>query len=277
MRAGRHPPVSRLNGRCLDLAGIVSGRIGSHGAEEEMPGKCRVWIKMSFSTSDRRKRPLNEHILGLFRVPHANGTYDSRGSCCGTRSAGGGRRCLPGHRNVAGPPTFPAPWTLRASQREADARPSNRRRYTDCGLRIGHGRVLPELDTGAAAGGAVHSRSKLRPRRTRLERSCARAAHGSADRAGATHAAGCHGFARAIPFCMTKYPFGGQWAASSEVSRGTRVRWSRVPTQMDKRIQWDKTMAGDARHAEGPSARWKRNGDGRVAPKGRTRYFLVTD
>jgi hypothetical protein len=30
----------------------------------------------------------------------------------------------------------------------------------------------------------------------------------------------------------------------------------------------------DARRAEGWSARWKRNADGRVAPKGRTRYFL---
>jgi len=30
----------------------------------------------------------------------------------------------------------------------------------------------------------------------------------------------------------------------------------------------------DARRAEGWSVRWKRNGDGRVAPKGRTRYFL---
>ena len=40
--AGRLPPALRLNGRCLNLARIVSGRIGSHGAEEEMPGKCRL-------------------------------------------------------------------------------------------------------------------------------------------------------------------------------------------------------------------------------------------
>jgi hypothetical protein len=44
----------------------------------------------------------------------------------------------------------------------------------------------------------VHSRGKLRPRRTRLERSGARAAHGKADRAGATHAAECNRCARAI-------------------------------------------------------------------------------
>jgi len=30
----------------------------------------------------------------------------------------------------------------------------------------------------------------------------------------------------------------------------------------------------DARPAEGWSVRWKRNGDGRFAPKGQTRYFL---
>src|SRR5260370_42543371 len=41
------------------------------------------------------------------------------------------------------------------------------------------------------------------------------------------------------------------------------------------RIQLDKTTAGDARRAEGPSVRWKRNGDGPVAPKVQTRYFLV--
>src|SRR6266446_2031173 len=76
---------------------------------------------------------------------------------------------------------------------------------------------------------------------------------------------------------MTKYPFGGEMAASSavnEVRRDTRLRWSRVPTRMDKRIQCHRTTAGDARRAGGWSVRWKRNGDGRVAPKGRTRYFL---
>ena len=31
----------------------------------------------------------------------------------------------------------------------------------------------------------------------------------------------------------------------------------------------------DARRAEGWNVRWKRNGDGRVAPLGRTRYFLL--
>src|SRR5216683_5309730 len=100
--------------------------------------------------------------------------------------------------NVAGPPALSAPWTPRASQREADAHPPNRRRHTERGLRIRHGRVLPELDAGASGSGAVYSRGKVRPRRTRLERSGARAAHGTADRAGATHAAGCHRCARAI-------------------------------------------------------------------------------
>src|SRR5712692_4364389 len=61
------------------------------------------------------------------------------------------------------------PWALRASQRRADAHPRNRRRHTDCGLRIGHGRGLLELVVGAAAGGSVRSRGKLRPRRARLE------------------------------------------------------------------------------------------------------------
>src|SRR5258708_27749156 len=41
-----------------------------------------------------------------------------------------------------------------------------------------------------------------------------------------------------------------------------------------RRIQLDGTTAGDVRRAEGRSARGKRNRDGRVAPKGRTRYFL---
>src|SRR5216684_6545085 len=72
-------------------------------------------------------------------------------------------------------------------------------------------------------------------------------------------------------------PFSGELAASSAANlarRDTRLRWSRVPTWMDKRTQLDRTMAEDARRAEGWSVRWKRNGDGRVAPKGRTRYFL---
>src|SRR5260370_14489182 len=43
---------------------------------------------------------------------------------------------------------------------------------------------------------------------------------------------------------------------------------------MDTRIQLGRTTAGDARHAGEGCVRWKRNGDGRVAPKGRTRYFL---
>src|SRR5260370_41395318 len=76
---------------------------------------------------------------------------------------------------------------------------------------------------------------------------------------------------------MTKYPFGGERGASSavnEVRRDTRLRWSRVPTRMDKRIQFRRTTAGDARRAGGWSVRWKRNGDGRVAPKRGTRYLL---
>lgn len=43
---------------------------------------------------------------------------------------------------------------------------------------------------------------------------------------------------------------------------------------MDKQIQLDKTTVGDARYAEVQIVGWKRNGDARVAPKGRTRYFL---
>src|SRR6267154_1276779 len=56
---------------------------------------------------------------------------------------------------------------------------------------------------------------------------------------------------------------------------GTHVSlWSRVPTRMDKRIQLDRTTAGGARCAYVRCVGWKRNIDGRVAPKGRTRYFL---
>src|SRR5260370_31479984 len=86
----------------------------------------------------------------MLSVFHANDTHDSRGSRWHTRCAGRGKRDLPGRRNVAGPPALSAPWTPRASQREADAHPPNRRRHTERGLRIRHGRVLPELDAGAS-------------------------------------------------------------------------------------------------------------------------------
>src|SRR5467141_1626354 len=164
--------------------------------------KCQANVdyrqKMSSRSERSAKKTARRAYSWMLRVFHANGTYDSRVSRCDTRSAGGDRHRLPDHRNVADPSALPAPWTLRASQREADAHPSNRRRHTDSSLRIGHGRVLPELDAGAAAGGAVLSRGKLRPCRTRLERSGARAAHGSADRAGATRAAEFYRSARAI-------------------------------------------------------------------------------
>ena len=71
-------------------------------------------------------------------------------------------------------------------------------------------------------------------------------------------------------------PFRGV-AASSAVNlarRDTRLRWSRVPTRMDARIQLGRTTAGDAQRAGGWCVRWRRNGNGQVAPRGRTRYFL---
>src|SRR5713101_9524942 len=166
-------------------------------------GGGQVW------SSDRKMSPGRERLVNkatrrvyswILRISHANGTYDSLGSPGHTRSAGDGRGGVPGHRNVAGPPAFPAPGAPCASQRAANAHPRNRRGLTDRGLRVRHGRVLRELDVGAAAGGAVCSRGELRPRRTRLERSGARAALGSADRAGPTRAAGCGGRARAVRF-----------------------------------------------------------------------------
>jgi len=36
----------------------------------------------------------------------------------------------------------------------------------------------------------------------------------------------------------------------------------------------DRATAEDAQHAKGWSVRWKRSGDGRVAPKRGTRYLL---
>src|SRR5229473_3957141 len=144
---------------------------------------------MSSSSERSVKTTARRAYSWVLRISHSNGTYDSRDFPRHTRSAGGGRHLVPGHRNVAGPPTLSAPWAVRASQQGTDAHPRNRRRHTNCGLRIRHGRVLPELDAGAAVGGAVRLRGKLRPRRTRLERSGARAAHGSADRTRATHAA----------------------------------------------------------------------------------------
>src|SRR5260370_20818667 len=87
----------------------------------------------------------------MLRISHANGTYDSRDSPRHTRSAGDGRRLVPGHRNVAGPPTLSAPWAARASQQRTGANPPNQRRHTHCGLRITHWPVLSELEAGAAA------------------------------------------------------------------------------------------------------------------------------
>ena len=46
---------------------------------------------------------------------------------------------------MAGPPTLSASRAARTIQREANAHPRNRRRHTDRGLRIGHGRVVLEL------------------------------------------------------------------------------------------------------------------------------------
>src|SRR4029077_8348463 len=128
----------------------------------------------------------------------ANDIYDSRGSTRRTRPTVSGGCDLPGNWNVAVPPALSAFWAPRASQREANAHPRNRRRHTDRGLRIRHGCVVPELDAGAATGGAVHSGGKLRPRWTRMERPGARAANGTADRTGATHTARCNRCARAI-------------------------------------------------------------------------------
>jgi len=79
-----------------------------------------------------------------------------------------------------------------------------------------------------------------------------------------------------MSFLHDNIPFSGV-AASSAVSvarRDTRLPWSRVPTRMDTWIQLCGIMAGDARRAEEWCVRWKPNRDGRVAPKGRTRYFL---
>ena len=42
----------------------------------------------------------------------------------------------------------------------------------------------------------------------------------------------------------------------------------------EKQIQLDGTTVEDVRRAEESSVRWKRNGDGRIAPEGRTLYFL---
>jgi len=51
-----------------------------------------------------------------------------------------------------------------------------------------------------------------------------------------------------------------------------------MQSRADVRGQTDsvgKATAEDARRAEGSSVRWKRNGDGRFAPTGQTRYFLL--
>ena len=147
--------------------------------------ECRVRSidrKMSSSSERSAKKTARQAYSWTLRAFHADGPYDSRGSCWHAHCAGGGGCHLPGNRNVAGPPAISAPWAPRASQQKADAHPRNRRRHTDCGLRIVRERVLPELDAGAAVCDEVRSRGKLRSRQTRLERSGARATHGSANR-----------------------------------------------------------------------------------------------
>src|SRR6266436_5524367 len=139
-----------------------------------------------------------ERIVGYSGISHGDGYHNSRGSPWDASSAAGGWRRLPDHWNVAGSPALSASGTPRVAQREADAHPSNRRRHTDSGLRIRHGGVLLELDASAVGGGAVLPRGELRPRRSRLERSDVRAAHGTADCAGVACTLGCGGCAWAI-------------------------------------------------------------------------------
>src|SRR6266568_3724037 len=102
-----------------------------------------------------------ERIVRCSGISHGDGYHNSRGSPWHASSAAGGWRRLPDHWNVAGSPALSASGAPRAIQREADAHPRNRRRHTDCGLRIGHGRVLLELDAGEATGGTVLSRGEL--------------------------------------------------------------------------------------------------------------------
>ena len=47
-----------------------------------------------------------------------------------------------------------------------------------------------------------------------------------------------------------------------------------VATRIDKQIQLSRTAAGNVPCTEGWSVQWKRYADERVAPEGRTRYFL---
>ena len=60
------------------------------------------------------------------------------------------------------------------------------------------------------------------------------------------------------------------WRVGTHVSDGVECRpgWT-------KRIQLDRTTAGDGPRAGGWSVRRKPNRDRRVAPQGRTRYFLL--
>jgi hypothetical protein len=139
-----------------------------------------------------------EGILGYSGISHAHGTYNSRRSSWHARSSTVGWRRVSDLWNIAGSTALSASRTPCARRQEADAHPCNRRRNARCRLRIGHGSVLPELDSGAARGGPVFSRGELRSRRTRLERSGARATHCAADCAGLACAAECSRRTRAI-------------------------------------------------------------------------------
>ena len=121
--------------------------------------------------SDQRRKPFDQRILGcsVYRMQTALMVLEALlGTLALLLVAGVVYQIIGTWRDRR---RFPPPRAPRASQRETDAHPRNRRRHTDSGLRIRHGRVLPQLDAGAVAGGTVHSRGKLRPRRTRLERS----------------------------------------------------------------------------------------------------------
>jgi hypothetical protein len=76
---------------------------------------------------------------------------------------------------------------------------------------------------------------------------------------------------------MTERPFSGEVAASSEVDWDAETHFLGAVESRRLRtneFSWTELPVGDERHAEVQIVGWKRNKDGRVAPKRGTHYLL---
>jgi hypothetical protein len=130
-------------------------------------------------SASSRGEDSHRSVFWILRISNAVRHYDSYGFPRHNCSDAGDWCHLSDHWNVAGSQTFSTSGPRFTIKQSENAYPYSRRRLTDCGLRIGDGRILLELDADSAAGSAVLSHCKLRLCRARLERYCARTAAGT--------------------------------------------------------------------------------------------------